>query len=65
MMKSVRLIWYLTIVCEKEVCFFLLSCAGRSECERFLVRVSEGLRASERASEEEEEEERDIYFFTF
>ena len=34
MMESVRFIWYLTIVCEKEVCFFFLLCAG-SECERF------------------------------
>ncbi|TYJ99470.1 RNA-binding protein Musashi-like protein 1 [Cucumis melo var. makuwa] len=34
MMNLVRLLWYLAIVCEKEVCLFLLSCAG-SECERF------------------------------
>lgn len=61
MMNSVRLIWYLTIVCEKEVCLVLLSCAG-SECERF--GESERGSLSERASEEEEEE-REIYFFTF
>ena len=55
MINLVRLLWYLAIVCEKEMCLFLLSCAG-SECERFgeserawvFERASEGARKKRR-----------------